>query len=98
MLNKKCPECSVAWEGETIPNGLFAAGYYETMEEAREAAKNYGWTPENGKRFGVNVMGIETPQYDGISYWQCMACDTLFDRWTMKKVSSNITHHISKPL
>jgi len=29
------------------------------------------------------VVGIEVPGgYDGISYWQCPDCNTVWDRWT----------------
>lgn len=81
---KSCPECNVTWEAkETIFDHFRSKGH--TVSEARESASHYGCTPENPKHFGVNMMGIEIPgKYDGVSYWKCTECNTIFDRWTQK--------------
>jgi hypothetical protein len=52
------------------------------MDQAIEAASYYGWTPENKKCFSINMVGVETPSYDGVSYWQCQACGAMVDRFT----------------
>ncbi len=28
------------------------------------------------------LIGCETPEYDGVSYWQCPDCGGEWDRWT----------------
>jgi hypothetical protein len=49
----------------------------------------YGCTPSTPQHFSVNVVGIEIQgQYDGVSYWKCTPCGTVFDRWTMKPVDN----------
>ena len=80
-MYKSCPNCKITWEGETIPEGLYQTGYYGSIRECELVAECYGWTPENNKRFGVNHVGIETPDYDGVSYWECCNCQARFDRW-----------------
>lgn len=32
------------------------------------------------------LIGVETPEYDGVSYWQCPDCDGLWNRWTGERV------------
>jgi hypothetical protein len=81
MQHSECPHCGITWEGEEIPHALHKAGPY-TMEAAIEAASHYGWTPENNYKFSINVVGVETEGYDGISYWQCLDCGAMIDRFT----------------
>ncbi len=81
MYNTECPKCGITWEGEEIPQGLFSTGNY-TVKEAAAWAAHYGWTPENKEKFGINVVGIETEDYDGVSYWLCQGCDAKIDRFT----------------
>jgi len=81
----ECPSCHITWLGDEIPEGLHRLNpsYYPTMERAREGAASFGWTPENHRRFGINVIGIEIPEkYDGVSYWRCQACNVWVDRFT----------------
>lgn len=81
MHHTECPNCNVTWEGDEIPAGLFSTGDY-TVREATEGAKHYGWTPENKKKFGVNVIGVEARGYDGVEYWECQVCGAKIDRFT----------------
>jgi hypothetical protein len=83
MKYTECPHCGVVWEGSEIHLGLYRTGNY-TMEEAIEAASHYGWTPENNLCFSINVVGVETDGYDGISYWHCLECAAMIDRFTGK--------------
>jgi hypothetical protein len=84
-----CPKCKISWNSETsMPVDLIKHNpdHYVTLEKAEEDAGLYGWTPENDKRFGANVVGIEVRgKYDGVSYWECTACSKVFDRFTMKE-------------
>ena len=98
MENKKqrirdlteCPVCKESWDDGDIRDQLKASGRYDnrTDEELTNAAKSYGWTPENPQRFskliGIEVMG----KYDGISYWKCPHCSTFWDRWTDEIVTN----------
>lgn len=85
MKEKNCPHCGTDWEEkETIYERFIAMGY--TPEKAKESAAMYGHTDETPRHFGKDVVGIEVMgKYDGVSYWQCQKCDTVFDRWTMKE-------------
>ena len=86
-MHTQCPHCNITWEGEEIPVGLMATGHYVTMEDAEKAASLYGWTRENKRPFHINVIGIETESYDGVSFWHCTVCDTYFDRFTGQMVT-----------
>lgn len=81
-MHTQCPQCNITWEGNEIPGRLMGTGHYATFEDAEKAAASYGWTRENQHKFSINVVGIETPSYDGVSFWHCTGCDTYFDRWT----------------
>lgn len=87
MKETHCPKCGTPWEEEETIYEHFLQRY-GSEEKARETAAMYGCTPENPKHFGKDVVGIEIPgKYDGVSYWQCQKCDTVFDRWTMKETT-----------
>lgn len=84
MKEKNCPHCGTAWEEEQTIYEYFL-GRYKDAAKAAEAARSYGCTPETPKHFGKDVVGIEVRgKYDGVSYWECQKCKTVFDRWTMK--------------
>jgi len=84
---ENCPKCKTAWlEDESIYDYFRKTG--QTKEEATETAKSYGCTKENPKSFGKDVVGIEVRgKYDGVSYWECQKCKTVFDRFTMKETT-----------
>jgi hypothetical protein len=81
-----CPKCHVSWDGGDIFERMRALQimgepYYgsKTAEELRDCARDYGWTPENKKRFS-KLIGVELPHdhpdhYDGVSFWRCPACE-----------------------
>jgi hypothetical protein len=82
MTYTECPHCGVTWDGKEIPIGLYINGNY-TMEEAvKVAGEYYGWTYENKRCFSINMVGVETPGYDGVSYYQCQKCGAMVDRFT----------------
>lgn len=83
-----CPNCGVTWWGAEIPDGLLAHSkmIYRTREDAEKAAAHYGWTKMNKKCFSENVVGVETQDYDGVSYWLCQNCGIYINRWTGKPV------------
>lgn len=85
-----CPNCGIHWQSDiSMPDTLFNTGRYISTDVAAEVARDYyGWTEENDRRLSANVVGIEDPiLYDGVSFWQCTACNTTFDRWTMCPVT-----------
>lgn len=86
MYPDKCLKCGHPWvDSETIYDYFFRE-YDGNKERAAETASHYGCTKENPKSFGTGVIGIETPEYDGVSYWECKECGTRFNRWTMLPV------------
>ena len=72
-----CPGCGVSWVGEEIPQGLYSTGYYATMEDAREAAKSYGWTEENKKCFR-NEIAQYCELRDCVVAYKCCDCNVEF--------------------
>ncbi len=85
MKPSQCPECSTPWEEEEIIFQHFLAKG-KTVEEASKTAANYGCTPQTPKHFGKDVIGIQIRGgYDGVSFWKCQKCETVFDRFTMEK-------------
>lgn len=84
---KECPECKASWDGGDIYQYFRNSSKYsdKTDEEIEDIVSSYGWTKENPKRFskliGIEVLG----RYDGISYWKCPECETIWDRFTGKK-------------
>jgi hypothetical protein len=82
MQHTECPHCGITWEGQEIPHALHKAGPYTLDEAMATAAEFYGWTPENKVCFSINVVGVETRGYDGVSYWECLACGKRTDRFT----------------
>ena len=86
MHTKNCPKCNTEWEEkENIYETFIRQG--KTKEESSIAAEMYGCTKENPQYFGKDVIGIETDKYDGVSYWECQQCKTVFDRFTMKELT-----------
>jgi len=85
---KNCPSCNTDWEeDETITEYFESQGY--SHRKAVQTAALYGCTPKSPKHFGKNVVGIEIQgKYDGVSYWKCTECETVFDRWTMEVVEN----------
>ena len=88
MHPNSCSICNAPWyEDQTIYEYFLNKG--ETPKEAARIAAMYGCTPEHPKHFGLNIIGIETPDYDGVSQWKCTSCNSTFDRWTMKPISES---------
>ena len=96
MKYTECPRCGIIWEGKEIPLGLYLNNNY-TMEEATEWAAHYGWTSENKKCFSINVVGVETEGYDGVSYWHCLECEAIIDRFTGKITANEVEEVEEKP-
>lgn len=86
MSPKYCPKCNITWEQkENIYDHFRLKGH--TKEESTEYAESYGCTKETPRHFTANMIGIENKSYDGVSFWQCLDCHSVFNRWTMKEVS-----------
>ena len=79
-----CPKCAVGWIDENNMYDTYRA-QGESKAEATKFASFYGCTKTNPLSFSKNVMAYETDDYDGVSFWKCTNCNTLFDRFTMKE-------------
>ena len=87
MHAKNCPQCKIAWEEDETIYEFFLKKYEGDTIKAAETASCYGCTPDTPKHFSKNVIGVEiSEKYDGVSYWECSNCKSIFDRWTMKLV------------
>ena len=85
----QCPECNSNWDGGSILEtfikqreegikcwqGMSNEKIEQYMKESYSPP--YRWR----RQLGIEVEGL----YDGISYWKCPDCNTLFDRFTGKK-------------
>lgn len=92
---KNCPKCGFLLDGGDIVETfkeMRANGdpYYKdkTDEDIKKSAALYGWTKEDPKRFS-NIIGVETHDYDGVSYWKCPSCKTTWNRWTGEEEEIN---------
>ena len=78
----QCPVCNGDWDGGDIVEELFKQDYYKTLDDAKEAAKSYGWSESNPTRF-KKYLSIEIQgEYDGISQYQCPHCDSNWSSFT----------------
>lgn len=102
MINtKKCPSCDVSWEHEEtitetfinmysengIPEYMVKKGFTDVVLAAESTASFHGCRPGMEKHFGDNVIGIETDDYDGVSWWLCTECGVAHSRWNPEKTS-----------
>lgn len=58
--------------------------YYKTYSNIEKfafyRASYYGWTKDTPKRFRLEI-GIETAQYDGITFYRCPSCNCIWKRF-----------------
>jgi hypothetical protein len=86
---KSCPQCGIGWEEKETITEHFHNSYTKdgipeyilketpliSVEDAAiKTASNYGCKPDNPKHFSINMYGLETEDYDGVSYWVCTSC------------------------
>ena len=107
MINeKRCPSCDISWEREdtitqTFVKMYLSEGVPEKMsglsveEAAASTASDYGCRPGMHKHFGANMVGIETEDYDGVSWWLCTSCGVSHHRLNPKKTTMEFS--IPKP-
>lgn len=71
-----CKHCGITWNGLEIPDGLVEGnpGRYVDRVDAEADAANYGWTHENKRTFGVNVVGLYDMGSDRTELWHCENC------------------------
>jgi len=88
-----CPECGTSWDDGDIFDTLRADEFYEdkTDEEVKISASQYGWS-ENNKIRRTKLMGLELPwdhpdHREGICFWQCPECNTIWNRYTGDKTT-----------
>ena len=85
-IPKECPKCKEPWQEKETIYEFFLKKHGEE-EKARKSAELYGCTLDKPKHFGKNVVGVEViGEYDGVSQWKCLCCETHFDRWNMKEI------------
>lgn len=80
----ECPFCGRSLVGKDIKETFIEQG--NTEQEAIRKASYYGWTPSKPTNFML-VTGLETEQYDGVTWWYCTECKTAWKRfsWSDKK-------------
>jgi len=92
----QCPSCGHTWLGDEITVGLLKTGCYSLLT-AVEAAAQYGWTPENRKRFNEHVLFIE-PMFSRHNFWLCLKCEKFhhwYDGeyvWVPREIVNDILH------
>lgn len=84
LKTDKCPHCGASWDGGSI---------VDTVKKQRDGGDRYlaGWSDADIDEYvkksysppyrWSRLIGIEDLKlYDGISYWQCPDCNTVWDR------------------
>lgn len=72
-----CPHCGFDMDNGDIKDKLAARYPEKSKSEIKESAKNYGWTPDNRRRFS-SVIGVECGR-DRIEYFICPSCRNKVD-------------------
>lgn len=91
--SRYCPKCHADWRGTQIPVESVAKGYYghhAPCEKKREWDDD--WNPETlctcPPQYFSHLVGVEIlGGYDGVSLWQCPACNTRWDSLTYEEVA-----------
>jgi phage FluMu protein Com len=89
-LLSNCPSCEKSWDGGSIKNALMEMECFTSLSERQIenlATKNYGWTPENNKRFSLVVLH----DIEGVVYVECPHCKKAFEL-TMGEEYRSIIH------
>lgn len=83
-----CPKCAASWDGGDIFETLRPQEWCQKMSDDELRAyvhAHYSEPYRFSQLIGINVLG----KYDGISYWECPACKTRWDRFTQQEVATN---------
>lgn len=90
-----CPKCNSNWNGSPILETFIKqreegvkCWQNKSNEEIEAEMKEHYRPPYVWRR----EIGIETLDYDGISYWQCPDCKTTFNRFTGVEENINTKH------
>ena len=86
-----CPECAGDWRATQIPVKYVEEGNYGHHSPCQ---KKRSWDDDYDEncpctclpQYYSNLIGIETPDYDGVSLWMCPFCETRWNRWTGEEV------------
>jgi len=71
-----------------VPEYLKKQGFFDVDLAAQHTASAYGCRVGQPKHFGANVIGIETDDYDGVSWWHCTVCGVAHSPWNPKKTTT----------
>ena len=91
-----CPQCGGDWDGGSILDTFLkfkedGAEYYKDMTKEQieqEVLNSYSPPYRWHKLIGVELPYTHPNHYDGISFWQCPHCNTIWDRFTEQIVQS----------
>ena len=88
----KCPACKSDLQGGLIFDTFMEK--YGDESKAIEESRKYGATKTTG-HWGREI-GIETTDYDGISFWKCPDCGAIWDGFTGKIKKSPFEKNTTK--
>ena len=74
----ECPSCGRNFIGEDIYEYFLRK--YKDPKQALEDASLYGWSEDKPRNFKKDV-GLETSQYDGVSWYYCTKCSATWKRF-----------------
>ena len=87
---RTCPKCGSDWDG-----GLILETFIKQREDGikcwqgksdeqieKEMKESYSPPYRWGREIGVELPYDHPKHYDGVSYWQCPDCETMFNRFT----------------
>lgn len=86
----RCPKCDSDWDGGSILETFKkqrddGASYWanKTDEDIEKiVTESYSPPYRWGRQIGIELPYGHPNRRDGISYWQCPDCNTMFDRFT----------------
>lgn len=95
LHSRNCPKCGSSWDGGSIletfikqrDEGVEVWRGMSDEDIEKEMKKCYRPPYRWGREIGIELSYDHPKHYDGISFWQCPDCKTMFDRFTRKEYS-----------
>lgn len=87
---RTCPKCHSNWDGGSIFETFIkqrdeGVKYWQGKSDkqiAKEVKDSYSPPYRWSRQIGIELSYDHPKHYDGVSYWQCPDCNTMFNRFT----------------
>jgi hypothetical protein len=87
QLNRygQCPVCEFGWDAGDILESISLLDVFKNKSKSEMiqiAKENYGYSEANPTRFtALNSIDLKG-EYEGMNFWQCPKCSTVWDKIT----------------